>query len=195
MIKKIKKILEDALSAVILICIATLLLYSMRCAIEGRKHSMWHKYESVRSCTGRLQYVLDWYAADERCSAIADTDEKIRAYRSIDEIIETELCFYNEAEKLNDIEPYNYCLEKIFEGRKEYGKNPYERLPSDERFCFEEEVVRSLEMYIRPKGDGRYFDLGYFNGNQIWIWIQGSREEGYEIMVLPGKKDPFLEVR
>ena len=136
--------------------------------------------------------------ADERYSAIADTDEKMKAYKSIDEIIATELAFYNETEGLMDKEPYNYCLEKIFEGRKEYGKNPYERLPSEQRFCFEEEVVRIFEGYIEPKGNGRYLSESRskeFKGCPIWIWIQGSYEEGYTVMVLPYKTDPFSEVR
>lgn len=148
-----------------------------------------HEYADIDTCKIVLQSVLDIYVSDNRYTAVADTDEKMRAYKTIDEIIETELRFYNETEGLKDKEPYNHCLKKILEGRKEYEKNPYER------YCIEEEVVRGFEGYIEPKGEGQYIELKHFKGYKIWTWIQGSREEGFKVKVLPGKKDPFSDER
>ena len=193
----IKRVSEVFLwSFVYFASIVTIFLFS--CMIDKKAHYRHHEYEDIRHIWSCLQNVLDNYVSDERYSAIADTDEKMRAYKSLDDIIETELRYYNETEGMQDKEPYNDCLYKIFEGPKEYGKNSFERLPSDERFCFEEEVVRSFQKYIDPKGNDIYFrepKSKKFKGWQFWILIQGSYEEGYTVMVLPDKKDPFSEVR
>lgn len=154
-----------------------------------RAYHRGHENSSIDFCQDLLQSALDIYVSDNRYTAVADTNEKMRAYKTIDDIIETELRFYNETEGLKDKEPYNHCLEKIFEGRKEYKKNPYER------YCIEEEIVRGFEGYIEPKGEGQYIELNDFKGYKIWIWIQGSREEGFKVKVLPGKKDPFSDDR
>lgn len=193
--KKNIKLLVDALEWCLAISAGIIILdFFVYFKMDSAFHRG-HEYFDIEFCQNVLQRELNLYVADERYSAVADTDEKMRAYKTIDEIIETELCFYNETEGLKDTEPYNYCLEKIFEGRKEYGKNPYERLPGEQRFGFEEEVVRSLELYIQPQGDGWYIEPRHFKGCQLWTWIQGSYEEGYTVMVLPYKKDPFSEVR
>lgn len=193
--KKIINLLVDALKWCLVISAGIIILEFFVYFKMDSAYHRGHEYFDIEVCQGVLQSILILYVDDERYSAVADTDEKMRAYKSIDEIIETELRFYNETEGLKDKEPYNYCLEKIFEGRKEYGKNFYEQLPSEQRFCFEEEVVRNLELYIQPQGDGWYIELRHFKGCQLWTWIQGSYEEGYEVMILPGKTDPFSEVR
>ncbi len=98
--------------------------------------------------------------------AIADTDEKIRAYKNIDEIIEA---------------AYNY-----------------KTLPDDEDVYFEKQVASVLTKFIKNEKNARYYieprskDL---KDCRLWIWIQGSYEEGYEMKLLPYKTDPFSEVR
>lgn len=184
-INDLSEVIKWCLAILAGIMILDLFSYYKMSSASHRKH----EFFVVDHCQDMLQFFLDSYVNDNRNLAIADTDEKMKAYKNLDEIIETELRFYNEAEGLGDKEPYNYCLEKIFEENEEYGKNP------NERVYFEEKVVRNLSKYIKPMGGGRYLELGHFKGYQIWTWIQGSREEGYEVKIWPGKKDPYSKVR
>lgn len=196
--KKKIKVLWNTLLWMLAIAIGIFLFNCFIYMKEANAHSRWHEYEDIRFIRYLLQEKLDSYVNDKRTTAIADTDEKMRAYRSIDEIIETELRFFNETEGIQEEKPYEYCLERIFEGPEENEINWYEKLPIDENYCFEEEVVRTFERYIEPKENGRYLmdpKSKDFKDCRLWIWIQGSYEEGYTVMVLPDKNDPFSEVR
>lgn len=142
------------------------ILYYIICAEQRNDHYKWHEYNDIRYIRYLLQQQLDSYVKDEGTLAIADTDEKIRAYKNIDEIIEA---------------AYNY-----------------KTLPDDEDVYFEKQVASVLTKFIKNEKNARYYieprskDL---KDCRLWIWIQGSYEEGYEMKLLPYKTDPFSEVR
>lgn len=127
---------------------------------------------SIKTFQDVLQSGLDEYIAEEKIIAVADTDEKMKAYRTLDEIIDAGFRFYNG--------------EIVIPDDKEYDS------------CFEDIIRDALGMYIKSKGkaeDGRYIEL--VRGKKYWVWvlIQGSYKEGYTVLVEPAIKDPFSEIR
>lgn len=114
-----------------------------------------------------LQTCLNDYISNENIIAMADTDDKMKAYKTLDEIIDISY-------RLNsrDIKEHDSWLEEnIRVGLENYFKSEGEG------------------------EDGRYIFLRSGKKYQVWVLIQGSDKEGYTVLTKVAKKDPFLKLR
>ncbi len=114
-----------------------------------------------------LETCLDEYTSNENIIAIADTDEKMKAYKTLDEIIDIGYHLNS-----RDIKEHDSCLEENIRIRLE-------------------NYIKS-----EGKGEnGRYIFIKSGEKYQVWVLIQGSYKEGFTVLTEVAKKDPFSEVR
>ena len=132
---------------------------------------------------------LDEYTSNENIIAIADTDEKMKAYKTLDEIIDIGYHL-----KSRDIK---VCWDlPIFE--RNIGYHLKSRDIKEHDSCLEENIRIRLENYIKSEGkgeNGRYIVLKSGEKYQVWVLIQGSYKEGFTVLVEVAKKDPFSKIR
>ena len=126
----------------------------------------------INSFQNVIQYSLDDYVKNEKIIAMADTDSKMKAYKTLDEIIDASFLFDQKRVENPDGIKYDSCLEK--------------------------NIRDTITKYVKTEKkaeDGRYIFLKAGKKYQVWVLIQGSYKDGFTVLAQSAKTDPFSEVR